>query len=91
MKSKYVELQTGDVLSAEQILAWEKGKDRIWKEADELYLLLAKMAEERERESQRLLLEASIIRDYLKTYDEAVNLDGSPEVRAENTDSETHN
>jgi hypothetical protein len=89
MKSKYVDLQTGEVLSAKQILAWEKGKDRIWRAADELYSLLAKMAEEREHEAQRLVLEASVIRDYLKTYDEAV--DGSPEVRARNTPpSETH-
>ena len=83
MKSKYVDLQTGEVLSAKQILAWEKGKDRIWKAADELYSLLAKMAERREQEAQSLLLEAFIIRDYLKTYDEAP--EGSPEVRAGNT------
>jgi hypothetical protein len=83
MKSKYVDLQTGEVISAAQLLAWEKGKDRIWEAADELYSLLADLAQEREQEAQSLLLEASIIRDYLKTYDEA--LEGSPEVRAGNT------
>ena len=78
MKSKYVDLHTGEVISAKQLLAWEKkGKNRLWNAADELYSLLADMAEERENESQRLLLEASIIRDYLKNYDDALDmLDG---------------
>jgi mannose-6-phosphate isomerase-like protein (cupin superfamily) len=77
VKSEYLDLQTGEVVSAKQILAWEKGKDRIWEAADELYSLLANMAQEREEESHRLLLEASVIRDYLDTYDEAADmLDG---------------
>ena len=77
MKSKYLDLQTGEVISAKQLLAWEKGKDRIWEAADEPYSLLANMAQEREHESHRLLLEASVIRDYLNTYAEAADtLDG---------------
>ena len=77
VKSKYLDLQTGEVISAKQLLAWEKGKDRIWEAADELYSLLANMAQERENESHRLLIEASVIRDYLNTYDEAADmLDG---------------
>ena len=77
LKSKYLDLQTGEVVSSKQILAWEKGKDRIWEAADELYSLLANMAQEREQESHRLLLEASVIRDYLNAYDEATDmLDG---------------
>jgi mannose-6-phosphate isomerase-like protein (cupin superfamily) len=77
VKSKYLDLQTGEVVGAKQLLAWEKGKDRIWEAADELYSLLANMAQEREQESHRLLLEASVIRDYLNTYDEAADmLDG---------------
>jgi quercetin dioxygenase-like cupin family protein len=77
VKSKYVDLQTGEVISAKQLLAWEKGKDAIWKAADGLYSLLANTAEEAENQSQRLLLQASIIRDYLNTYDDAAEmLDG---------------
>jgi quercetin dioxygenase-like cupin family protein len=79
MKSKYVDLQTGEVLSAAQLLAWEKGKDRIWEAADELYSLLADMAQQREEESQRLLLEASVIRDYLDTYDDAADMSDGKE------------
>jgi mannose-6-phosphate isomerase-like protein (cupin superfamily) len=73
MKSKYLDLQTGEVINARQLLDWEKGKDRIWEAADELYSLLANMAQERENEAHRLLLEASDIRDSLKTYEEATD------------------
>jgi hypothetical protein len=41
MKHKYIDLQTGEVLTAKQLLAFEKGKDRILETADELYSLLA--------------------------------------------------
>ena len=34
MKSKYLDLQTGEVIDAKQLLDWEKGKDRIWEAAD---------------------------------------------------------
>ena len=74
MKSKYVDLQTGEVISAAQLLAWEKGKDRIWEVADELYSLLADLAQQREQEAQRLQTEASVIRDYLDTYDDAADM-----------------
>jgi quercetin dioxygenase-like cupin family protein len=77
VKSRYVDLQTGEVISAKQLMAWEKGKDKIWGAADNLYSLLANMAEEREYESQRLLLEAAVIRDHLNTYGRAEDmLDG---------------
>src|SRR4028119_1755470 len=74
MKSKYLDLQTGGVISAAQLLAWEKGKDRIWEAADELYSLLADLAQQREQEAQRLQIEASVIRDYLDTYDDAADM-----------------
>ena len=73
MKSKYLDLQTGEVIDAKQLLDWEKGKDRIWEAADEMYSLLANEAQELEGESHRLLLKASDIRDYLKTYEEATD------------------
>ncbi len=74
VKSKYLDLQTGEVISAKQLIAWEKGKDKIWEAADNLYSLLANMAEEREYESQRLLIEAAVIRDHLNTYDRAEDM-----------------
>lgn len=74
VKSKYLDLQTGEVITAKQLIAWEKGKDKIWEAADNLYSLLANMAEEREYESQRLLIEAAVIRDYLNTYDRAQDM-----------------
>jgi quercetin dioxygenase-like cupin family protein len=74
MKSKYLDLQTGEVISAAHLLAWEKGKDRIWEAADELYSLLADLAQEREQEAQRLQIEASVIRDYLDTFDDAADM-----------------
>jgi mannose-6-phosphate isomerase-like protein (cupin superfamily) len=73
MKSKYLDLQTGEVINARQLLDWEKGKDRIWEAADELYSLLANKAKQLEEESHMLLLEASHIRDLLKTYEEATD------------------
>ena len=74
MKSKYLDLHTGEVISAKQLIAWEKGKDKIWEAADNLYSLLTNMAEEREYESQRMLIEAAAIRDYLNTYDRAEDM-----------------
>jgi hypothetical protein len=74
VKSKYLDLQTGEVINAKQLLDWEKGKDKIWEAAEDLYSLLANMAEERENESHRLLHEASVIRDYLNTYDRAADM-----------------
>jgi len=71
VKSRYVDLQSGEVISAKQLLDWEKGKDRVWEAADGLYSLLATMAKEREEESHRLLFEAAVIRDHLDAYDEA--------------------
>ena len=65
---------TGEVISAKQLIAWEKGKDKIWEAADNLYSLLANMAEEREYASQRLLIEAAVIRDHLNTYDRAEDM-----------------
>jgi mannose-6-phosphate isomerase-like protein (cupin superfamily) len=74
MKSKYLDLQTGKALSAEQLLAFESGKDEIWKAADEMYSFLVDMAEDLELESQEQLLQASIIRGYLKKYDDALDM-----------------
>jgi mannose-6-phosphate isomerase-like protein (cupin superfamily) len=75
MKSTYLDLQTGEVISAKQLLALEKGKENaIWKAADEMYSLLASMAEDRERELQRLQAEVSSIRNYLKKYDDATEM-----------------
>ena len=34
VKSRYVDLQSGEVISAKQLLDWEKGKDRVWEAAD---------------------------------------------------------
>jgi mannose-6-phosphate isomerase-like protein (cupin superfamily) len=79
MKSTYyLDLQTGEVISAKQRPALEKGKENaIRKAADEMYSLLVSMAEDRERELQRLQAEVSSIRDYLKKYDDATEmLDG---------------
>ena len=72
MKSKYVDLHTGEVLNAKQLLAFETGKDELWKAADEMRSLLAELARDLEAEAQQQLLQASIIRDYLKKYDEAL-------------------
>ena len=86
VKSKYVDLQTGEVISAKQLIAWEKGKDKIWEAADNLYSLLANMAEEREYESQRLLIEAAVIRDHLNTYGRAEDmLDTQDDTRSSQT------
>ena len=71
MKSKYLDLETGEVLNAKQLLAFEKGKDQIWKAADELRLLLSNIADDKEQEAHGLLVEVEVIRDYLKKYDDA--------------------
>jgi uncharacterized protein YPO0396 len=78
MKSKYLDLHTGEVISAKQLLAFETGKDEIWKAADELRSLLVDIAQAREVEAQELLMEAHAIRDCVKKYDAAEEkLDGS--------------
>ena len=71
MRNKYLNLQTGTLLNAKELLDIAGAKDEVWKAADELYSLLSEMAEERENESQRLLMDAAIIRGHLKTYDQA--------------------
>jgi hypothetical protein len=71
VKSKYLDLETGEVLNAKQLLAFEKGKDKIWKAADELRLLLSNIADDKEQEAHGLLVEVEVIRDYLKKYDDA--------------------
>ena len=73
MKSRYQDLQTGELLSAKQLLASETG-DEVWKAADEMHSFLANMAEKLEAESQEQLLQASIIRGYLKKYDDALDM-----------------
>jgi mannose-6-phosphate isomerase-like protein (cupin superfamily) len=74
MKSKYLDLLSGEVLNAKQLLAFETGKDEIWKAADKMYSLLANMAENLEAKSHEQLLQASIIRGYLKKYDDALDM-----------------
>ena len=71
MKSKYMHLETGVVLSFKELLVYEKGKDRIWEAADELRSLLLDIAEAREEQAQGLLLEAQEIRECVKNYDAA--------------------
>ncbi len=71
MRSKYLNLQTGALVNAKTLLDIAGAKDAVWKAADELYSLLSEMAEQRENESQRLLMDAAIIRGHLKTYDQA--------------------
>jgi hypothetical protein len=71
MKSKYLDLRTGEVISAKQLLAFEKGKGEIWKAADELYSLLASIADAKEEEAHSLLWEVETIRALLKKYQSA--------------------
>jgi uncharacterized protein YPO0396 len=71
MKSRYVDLQTGEVISAKQLLAFEKGKDRIWEAAEEMRSLLLNIAEAGEEQAQHLLMEAQAIRECVKKYDAA--------------------
>jgi uncharacterized protein YPO0396 len=72
MKSKYMHLKTGVVLSFKELLAYEKGEDRVWWEAaDEMRSLLLEIAEAREEQAQHLLMEAQVIRECVKNYDAA--------------------
>ena len=71
MRDKYLNLQTGALVNAKGLLALADAKDDVWKAADELYSLLSDLASDRENESQRLLMDAAIIRGHLKTYDDA--------------------
>ena len=71
MKSKYMHLQTGVVLSFKELLTNEKGKDQIWEAADEMRSLLLEIAEAREEQAQHLLMEAQEIRECVKNYDAA--------------------
>jgi hypothetical protein len=71
MKRRYVDLQTGEIITARQLLALEKGKDRIWDRADELYSLLADIAHAKEQEAHALLYEVEHIRTLLEQYQSA--------------------
>jgi hypothetical protein len=73
MKSKYLDLRTGEVISAKHLLAFEKGKSEIWKSADELYSLLADIADAKEEQAHNLLCEVETIRALLKKYEYAEN------------------
>ena len=59
------------MVNAKTLLDLAGAKDTVWEAADELYSLLSDMAEERVNESQRLLMDAAIIRGQLKAYDQA--------------------
>ena len=71
MRNNFLNLQTGTLLNAKELLDIAGAKDEVWNAADELYSLLSEIAEERENESQRLLMDAALIRGQLKTYDQA--------------------
>jgi len=71
MKSKYMDLQTGVVLSFKELLTYEKGKDQIWEAADEMRSLLLEIADAREEQAQHLLMEAQAIRECVKNYEAA--------------------
>ena len=71
MKSKYMHLQTGVVLTFKELLTNEKGKDQIWEAADEMRSLLLEIAEAREEQAQHLLMEAQEIRECVKNYEAA--------------------
>ncbi len=73
MKSKYLDLRTGEVISAKQLLAFEKGKSKIWISADELYSLLVDIADAKEEQAHNLLCEVETIRALLKKYEYAEN------------------
>jgi hypothetical protein len=76
MKSRYLDLMTGEVISANQLLAFEKGKSKIWESADALYSLLAGIADAKEEEAYNLLCEVDTIRTLLQKYQSAENFLG---------------
>ena len=71
MRNKFLDLQSGTLVNAKELLTIAGAKDEVWKAADGLYSLLSDIAVDRENQSQHLLMEAAIIRGYLKTYDHA--------------------
>jgi hypothetical protein len=71
MKRRYIDLQSGELITAKELLAFEKGKDRIWETADELYSLLADIANAKEERAHALLYEAENIRTILEQYKSA--------------------
>jgi mannose-6-phosphate isomerase-like protein (cupin superfamily) len=78
MRARYLDLETGIPLTMTEVLEFEQRKDVVWEAADEMRSLLEALAETREQMVQELLLEADLIREYLKKYDAAAEkLDGS--------------
>jgi mannose-6-phosphate isomerase-like protein (cupin superfamily) len=78
MRARYLDRETGLYLTIKEVLEVEKRKDVVWEAADVMRSFLEDLAETREEEVQELLLEADLIREYLKKYDAAVEkLDGS--------------
>jgi hypothetical protein len=71
MKRRYLDLHTGEVITAKQLLAFENGKDRIWETTNELYSLLADIANAKEEEAHLLLYEVENIRTILEQYQSA--------------------
>jgi hypothetical protein len=72
MRERYLDLETGIPLTIKELLEFEQRKDVVWEAADEMRSLLEDLAETREQMVQDLLFEATLIREYLKKYDAAV-------------------
>jgi hypothetical protein len=71
MTERYLDLQTGIVLSIKEILETENHRDELWGAADELRSLLASIAEVKKEEAQGLLMEVAVIKEALRKYDMA--------------------
>jgi roadblock/LC7 domain-containing protein len=84
LRNNFLNLQTGTLLNAKELLDIAGAKDRVWQAADEMYSLLSDMAEERVNEAQRLLMDAAIIRGQLKSYDQAQQELGYTEHKEQN-------
>jgi uncharacterized protein YPO0396 len=66
-----MDLETGKVLTAKDLLRLEGRKGTVWEAADELRSLLKGIATSYEEEAQTLLIEAQHIRVALEKYDAA--------------------
>ncbi len=66
-----MDLETGKVLTATDLLWIEGRKGAVWEAADELRSLLKDIATSYEEEAQTLLIEAQHIREVLEKYDAA--------------------
>ena len=84
MRNKFLDLQSGTVVNAKELLTIAGAKDEVWKAADGLYSLLSDIAVDQENQAQNLLMETAIIRGHLKKYDQAEDkLDGTEQQHTE--------